>query len=67
MNEREIILKNIKEQARLSKKDKWDDIDRLEYILYSIKPYSPYWRWGMVGTLKRAIKLLRMAEGDGKK
>ena len=62
MNEHEVIRKNLKEQERLAKKEKWDDIDRLEYMLYSIKPYSPYWRYGMVGALKRAIALLKNKE-----
>ena len=45
---------------------KWDkklpqidkDIIRLEMMECDINPYSRYWRWGMVGTLRRARKAL---------
>ena len=34
------------------------DINNLKYMLFSIKPYSRYYRWGMMRSLKRAIKLI---------
>lgn len=34
------------------------DIIHLKMIAHSIKPYSRWWRWGFLGSMKRAIKAL---------
>jgi len=34
------------------------DIHNLRLILYSIQPYSKWWRWGFIRSLKRAIQAL---------
>lgn len=34
------------------------DIIHLKKIILDIKPYSRWWRWGYVGSLRRAIKAL---------
>lgn len=34
------------------------DIIHLKRIILDIKPYSRWWRWGYVGSLRRAIKAL---------
>ena len=47
------ILKD--EMAGLGDKD----IHNLEIILYSIKPYSYWWRRGCVSSLRKAIKALK--------
>lgn len=36
-----------------------EDIYNLEFILCDITPYSRYWRYGYISTLKRAISLLK--------
>jgi hypothetical protein len=41
------------------------DIIRLEKIILSITPYSRWWRWGYVGSLRRAIKALERQEKEG--
>ena len=46
----------------LTMKDSWTDADRLKVIMYSIEPYSRWWRHGMVRALRRAIKLLEEKE-----
>ena len=35
------------------------DIHNLELILYSIKPYSLWWRRGCISSLRKAIKALK--------
>lgn len=45
----------INERAGLGDKD----IHNLELILYSIKPYSPWWRRGCISSLRKAIKALK--------
>ena len=35
------------------------DIHNLELILYSIKPYSRWWRRGCIYSLRKAIKALK--------
>lgn len=35
------------------------DIHNLELILYSIKPYSYWWRRGCISSLRKAIKALK--------
>ena len=62
--QREYILAQIERRLKLTAK--WDnalpqiekDIIRLEMMECDIKPFSVYWRWGMVGTLRRARKAL---------
>ena len=34
------------------------DIIHLKKLILNITPYSRWWRWGYVGSLKRAIKAL---------
>ncbi len=34
------------------------DIIHLKRIALDIRPYSRWWRWGYLGTLRRAIKLM---------
>lgn len=38
------------------------DIIHLKKMALDIKPYSTWWRWGYLGSLRRAIKL--MEESD---
>ena len=40
------------------------DIIRLKKIILSITPYSRWWRWGYVGSLRRAIKALERQEEE---
>lgn len=35
------------------------DIHNLEMILYSIMPYSSWWRCGCISSLRKAIKALK--------
>ena len=34
------------------------DVIHLKQIALSIRPYSCWWRWGYLGSLRRAIKIL---------
>lgn len=34
------------------------DIIHLKKIIASIRPYSRWWRWGYIGSLRRAIKAM---------
>ena len=34
------------------------DIIHLKMIAQSIKPYSKWWRWGYLSSIRRAIKLM---------
>jgi hypothetical protein len=43
------------------------DIIRLKKIILSIKPYSRWWRWGYVGSLRRAIKALERQKKEENK
>lgn len=38
------------------------DIIHLKQIELSIKPYSRWWRWGYLGSVRRARKALEKAE-----
>lgn len=38
------------------------DIIHLKMIILDIAPYSRWWRWGYVGSLRRAIKALEKAQ-----
>lgn len=39
------------------------DIIHLKQIALSIRPYSRWWRWGYLGSIRRAIKALEKAGG----
>ena len=42
------------------------DIINLKQIALSIRPYSCWWRWGYLGSLRRAIKTMeRMIQHEG--
>ena len=42
------------------------DIIHLKQIALSIRPYSRWWRWGYLGSLRRAIKTMeRMIQHEG--
>ena len=43
------------------------DIIHLKQIILSIRPYSRWWRWGYIGSLRRAIKALEKMESPEKK
>lgn len=66
IDKKEFRIKQLEKQQELlnqePKTQKEKDINNLKYMLYNILPYSNYWRWGMRGSLKRAIELL---EKDG--
>lgn len=38
------------------------DIIHLRQIILSIRPYSRWWRWGYVGSLRRAIRAMEKQE-----
>lgn len=40
------------------------DIIHLKKLILNITPYSRWWRWGFVGSLKRAIKALERVDND---
>ena len=37
-------------------------IEHLEQIIQSIQPYSKWWRWGYIKSLRLAIKMLKEKE-----
>ena len=39
------------------------DIHNLELILYSIRPYSRWWKRGCISSLHKAIKALKKEKG----
>lgn len=39
------------------------DIIHLKQIILSIRPYSRWWRWGYIGSLRRAVKALEKMGG----
>lgn len=41
------------------------DIYNLKYIRYSIRHGSPWYRYGMIASLDRVIKLLEKGENNG--
>lgn len=47
------------------------DIIHLKMIILDIRPYSRWWRWGYVGSLRRAIKAMerqgKNCSGRGKR
>lgn len=48
-----LILAEMKAETQLEK-----DIIYLKQIALDIRPYSRWWRWGYLGSLRRAIKLM---------
>lgn len=61
--EMELIL--AEEQAQTQREK---DIIHLKQIALSIRPYSRWWRWGYLGSVRRAIKALeREEETNGNK
>lgn len=48
-----LILAEMKAETQLEK-----DIIHLKQIALEIRPYSRWWRWGYLGSLRRAIKLM---------
>lgn len=52
-----LILAEMKAETQLEK-----DIIHLKLMALEINPYSCWWRWGYLGSLRRAIKLM-----EGKK
>lgn len=42
------------------------DIIHLKKLILNITPYSRWWRWGFVGSLKRAIKALERVDNDAR-
>ena len=56
-SETELILAEENAKAQREK-----DIIHLKLIALSIKPYSRWWRWGYLGSVRRAIKALEREE-----
>ena len=52
-------IKRNEQQGKLLRKKEWNDVDRLNYLLLDIAPYSRYARMGMKKALRHAIKLLK--------
>lgn len=48
-----LILAEMKAETQLEK-----DIIHLKLMALDIKPYSRWWRWGYLGSLRRAIKMM---------
>ena len=66
MDAQKYMKKMRKRESELIWKDEpLTDAEKLEMMLCSIKPYSRWWRYGYVKSLKRAITLLK--EDDKKK
>lgn len=59
-------MEQLKKRQEIIKKETWTDIDRLEFLLYSITPYSRFWRYGMIKALRHAIKLMKKEEKEKK-
>ena len=41
------------------------DIENLRYIEKSIQPYSRWWRWGFLSSIRRAIKIMEFLKEHG--
>lgn len=52
----------IAEEVAATQREK--DIIHLKELILNITPYSRWWRWGYVGSLKRAIKALERVNGN---
>lgn len=62
MNKTEWRRKAAEKKLELARKELcegWDDIDRLEYMIWSIAPGSVNWRSGMISALRHAIRLMK--------
>lgn len=65
MDTQKYLLKCIEAQTELAKKGIKSDSEKLAYVKYSIRPYSVFWRMGVVKALDHAIKLLQKEEKGG--
>lgn len=54
----QLILAEMKATTQREK-----DIIHMEQIILSIRPYSRWWRWGYIGSLRRAIRALEKMGG----
>lgn len=52
----------IDEEFAVTQREK--DIIHIKKLILNITPYSRWWRWGYVGSLKRAIKALEKVNDD---
>ena len=59
MNEIDYRIKQNEKANKILLKESLDDADKLELIITDIRPYSRYWRFGMIKALRHAIKLLK--------
>lgn len=62
MNKTEWHRKAAEKKLELARKELgegWDDIDRLEYMIWSIAPGSVNRRSGMISALRHAIQLMK--------
>ena len=69
MNEKEFNKKQLEKMSELlygpePETQREQDIYNLKYMRYSIKFGSPYFRYGMIATLDRAIKKLEGEKND---
>lgn len=72
MNRRDYLLRELRETKRILDEEVFGadydkDIHNLEIILYSIKPYSLWWRRGCIRSLRRAIKALKKGNEHARK
>ena len=63
-NETEMELIIAEENAK-SQREK--DIIHLKQMALSIKPYSRWWRYGYLGSLRRAIKVMEDTADDNRR
>ena len=49
----QLIIQEINAKTQAEK-----DIIHLKQIVLDIRPYSKWWRWGYIGSLRRSIKAL---------
>lgn len=41
------------------------DIENLKRIEQGIQPYSKWWRWGFLSSVRRAIRIMEILKRDG--
>lgn len=41
------------------------DIENMKRIEKCIQPYSKWWRWGFLSSVRRAIKIMEILKRDG--
>jgi len=41
------------------------DIENLKRIEQGIQPYSKWWRWGFLSSVRRAIRIMEILKQDG--